>query len=267
MNAFTNRPGMVMATARLNLRRGLPSRSAPVVRKVDPGTNLRVIAVGPGEVVSGNGQWFAGLDDTFFWSGACGSLVPDQVGAVVGPVEATLPAPDVARRPNNTILPLSDSEIREVFGNFSYAEAAKGAITILGDWASQNIVKLETPLLSEEGYPHIKVHKKAAPHFKAAFDEIVASGLTGIIRTCAGTFVPRHKGWDPARGLSSHSWGVAIDVNVAWNGYGRTPAPLGSVGSLYEIVPIMEKHGFAWGGYFSSPYEDGMHFELARRDA
>jgi hypothetical protein len=110
------------------------------------------------------------------------------------------------------------------------------------------------------------VHRTAEKHFAAVFAEIEALGLTGVIRTCAGTFVPRHKGWDPSRGLSSHSWGIAIDVNVAWNGYGKTPAAPGTTGSVHEIVPVFERHGFAWGGYFSPPYEDGMHFELARSD-
>lgn len=81
-----------------------------------------------------------------------------------------------------------------------------------------------------------------------------------------GLWVPRHKGWNPARGLSSHSWAIAIDLNAPWNGYGATPAPLGAHGSVRELVPFFAAEGFAWGGDFSPPYVDGMHFELARFD-
>jgi len=31
-----------------------------------------------------------------------------------------------------------------------------------------------------------------------------------------------------------------------------------------EIVPVLEKHGFAWGGRWSPSRRDGMHFEIAR---
>lgn len=66
------------------------------------------------------------------------------------------------------------------------------------------------------------------------------------------------------RGLSSHTWGIAIDLNVAWNGYGNVPAAHGVHGSVRQLVAIFESEGFAWGGYFE-PLSicDGMHFELA----
>ena len=74
-------------------------------------------------------------------------------------------------------------------------------------------------------------------------------------------------GWDPSRGLSTHSWGAAIDLNVPWNGYGAVPAALGAHGSVRELVPIFESEGFAWGGYFKpQSIADGMHFELSRLD-
>ena len=95
---------------------------------------------------------------------------------------------------------------------------------------------------------------------------IQAAGLGSKLLSCDGTFVTRHKGHDPTRGLSSHSWGVSMDINAKWNAYGQIPAPLGAIGSTREFVSIFEALGFAWGGYFSHPYEDGMHFELARFD-
>ena len=79
--------------------------------------------------------------------------------------------------------------------------------------------------------------------------------------------MPRKKGWNPRRTLSAHAYGVAIDLNARWNGYGVKPAPRGAPGSLVELVDIFAAHGFAWGGHFRpARYADGMHFELARLD-
>jgi hypothetical protein len=153
-----------------------------------------------------------------------------------------------------------------VFGNISHNEAGGGRVTLDPAWEQTNIVDLTTALLSAVDFPRIRVHAKARDPFARVFDAIQNAGLGAGILTCAGTFVPRHKGWNPSRGLSSHSWGVAIDLNAQWNGYGRAPAPLGTQGSVRELVPYFEAEGFAWGGYFETPYTDGMHFELARMD-
>ena len=108
---------------------------------------------------------------------------------------------------------------------------------------------------------------KAQASFLAAFEAIATADLGDRILTYGGTFVPRHKAWNPKRTLSSHTWGIAIDLNVAWNGYGVEPAAMGAHGSLRELVPAFEAQGFAWGGYFEPlSARDGMHFELARLD-
>ena len=56
--------------------------------------------------------------------------------------------------------------------------------------------------------------------------------------------------------LSIHSWGIAIDVNAAWNGLGQTP-------TLSEgFVKCFTDAGFEWGGKWQR--KDGMHFQLAK---
>lgn len=53
---------------------------------------------------------------------------------------------------------------------------------------------------------------------------------------------------------SLHSWGVAIDINAAWNRYGGKPnMPAGLVKCFLDA-------GFDWGGHFKVP--DGSHFQL-----
>ena len=47
--------------------------------------------------------------------------------------------------------------------------------------------------------------------------------------------------------LSHHSWGVAVDLNIAGNYYGVPPD------QDSRLVAVMERWGFAWGGGSSSP--------------
>lgn len=252
--------GDTTTSARLNIRGGAPSISAPIARRVDPGTRLTVRGVVKGDTVSGNADWYAGDGDTFFWSGACAAFRAAANGAA--------PPMAVHRRLNGTVQVLNDGEIRRVFGDVTHTEAAKrGAVNLEPAWVKESIVEIESALLTAAGFKTLRVHRKAAEPFQRVLDAIAAAGLADRIITCAGTFVPRHKGWDPARTLSPHSWGIAIDLNAEWNGYGAEPAALGAHGSLRELVPLFEAEGFAWGGYFAPErYRDGMHFELARFD-
>jgi hypothetical protein len=88
-----------------------------------------------------------------------------------------------------------------------------------------------------------------------AFTFILERGLSDQVRTWDGCFNIRpSKGNDGA--MSLHAWGLAIDINAAWNSYGRVPT------LSPELVKAFTDAGFAWGGWWRKP--DGMHFELAR---
>jgi hypothetical protein len=120
-------------------------------------------------------------------------------------------------------------------------------------------------LVSIRGAPRsgiVECHKFIGEHLKNAFEEVAARGLLDRIVTWDGLFVPRHIRFDPTRDLSTHTWGIAFDINAAFNEFGSRPAQEGTRGSLRKLVPIFEKHGFYWGGRFSSP--DGMHFQWGR---
>lgn len=85
-----------------------------------------------------------------------------------------------------------------------------------------------------------------------AFRNLIATGYVKELKTWDGCFNIRKK-----RGLSSpslHSWGVALDLNAAWNGFGSKPTL--STG----FVKCFTDAGFDWGGVWSKP--DGMHFQL-----
>jgi len=85
-----------------------------------------------------------------------------------------------------------------------------------------------------------------------ALRNIIDRGLACYIHTWDGCFNIRKK-----RGLLSlslHSWGIAIDINAAWNGLGKIPK------MPKELVKCFTDAGFEWGGTWSR--KDGMHFQL-----
>ena len=87
-----------------------------------------------------------------------------------------------------------------------------------------------------------------------SFKELIRTGHVNELKTWDGCFNIRRK-----RGLTSlslHSWGIAIDVNAAWNGLNMTPTL--SPG----FVACFTKNGFDWGGTWTR--KDGMHFQLSK---
>jgi len=86
-----------------------------------------------------------------------------------------------------------------------------------------------------------------------ALTNLIQRGKIGELKTWDGCFNIRKK-----RGLSSmslHSWGLAIDVNAAWNQLNMTPT------LSPEFVKCFTDAGFDWGGTWER--KDGMHFQLA----
>ena len=87
-----------------------------------------------------------------------------------------------------------------------------------------------------------------------AFKNVIDRGLVAQIKTWDGCFNIRSK--RGATSMSLHSWGIAIDINAAWNRFGKPPT------MSPELVKCFTDAGFEWGGTWSKP--DGMHFQLAR---
>lgn len=190
----------------------------------------------------------------------CRVLIPLPSGASVG--DPAGPAPSAVPHVLNI------AEIRKAFGDFEFQEKPGGRIAILGDWRDKHIVTVALPQIAGLlGGEKIECHRAIAGPLQGAFEEIAEAGLIDRILTWDGCFVPRHKGWDPDRELSAHSWGIAFDINANWNAYGEDPKPKGMKGSVIELVPFFERRGFAWGGRFSTKYRDGMHFEYCRTSA
>jgi hypothetical protein len=148
---------------------------------------------------------------------------------------------------------LTGSSVASKVGSFSYTQGPNGTIRPDTKWVAEYIRTESVPILG-----NVTCNKGMLPQLRAALTEIVASGLAGKVHPgeYAGCFVPRYIGRSPANGISLHSWGIAVDLNVPGN-------QRGTVGQMdRHVVQIFKKWGFAWGGDWS--YTDPMHFEMNR---
>jgi len=254
--------------ARLNVR-ATPTTLANRVGRLLPGAAIVVDRWVSGSEVLGNDCWYGLLGlEQYVWSGGVrlAEAVPGTSPAPLSPAvpPAAVASPAIApsrlrRRANGSILPLTEQQLIQHYGDPGrQAGAKRGLLVPPAAWRTQ-LQPFAHPALNMVA--QLQVHQQALPYFTAAFDEILNQGLDRLILSCEGSWVPRHIGWDPAKPLSSHAFGVAIDLNGRWNGQNFEPALPGKTGCLRELVPIFNAHGFAWGGHFSRL--DGMHFELA----
>ena len=109
-----------------------------------------------------------------------------------------------------------------------------------------------------KGPEDVWCHKLFVDPLLATFSDWEKEGMMNLVLTFDGLWVPRF-----VRGsrhtLSNHSYGTAMDINAAWNGFRCRPALVGQRGCVRELVPIANKNGIWWLGH---TMDDGMHFEL-----
>jgi hypothetical protein len=100
----------------------------------------------------------------------------------------------------------------------------------------------------------IYCNKDLIPLLEKAFKNVNDRGISIQIKTWDGCFNIRRK--RGAASMSLHSWGLAIDINAAWNGFGKKPT------MSPELVKCFTDAGFNWGGNWKR--QDGMHMEIAK---
>jgi hypothetical protein len=173
------------------------------------------------------------------------------------------PAPEHLR-------PLTSTRERERrFGKFTWKPAPTPSnperIVITDGWGRTNLVRVSVPQLVKgklRKSPQLWVHREIADAFVALWAAWEQHGLLNRVRSFHGTYVARL-----VRGgstLSNHAFGTAFDINARDNRLGTIPALVGERGSVRELVPLANAHGFFWGGHFTRRL-DGMHFEAGRR--
>ena len=118
------------------------------------------------------------------------------------------------------------------------------------------MVVWDVPTCCEHGAIPKKIYcnKDFVPLLEKAFKNVNDRGLAMQVKTWDGCFNIRKK--RGATSMSLHSWGLAIDFNAAWNGFGKTPT------MSPELVKCFTDAGLDWGGTWSRP--DGMHMQIAK---
>lgn len=182
-------------------------------------------------------------------------------GFEVGPGSALPPPP--------SWIPMTPAQRALAFGSFAYVPAPvpgnPEAIRITDGWAQKNITVVHIPeLVGIKGAPSsctIPFHTKGAKQLADLWRAWADAGLLPLVQSFDGSWAPRF-----IRGsrtvLSNHAWGTAFDINAAWNPLGAKPKVRGEKGSVLDLIPLAQEHGFAWGGRFSRT--DAMHFELGK---
>jgi hypothetical protein len=166
-------------------------------------------------------------------------LPPDRPARVVNPQADDAFYPPI----------LSLVEIKARFGEFAYRPRdGVREIDVDPAFAKQYMVTEVVPLLGET-----RCHKAIMDDLRAAIDEVIDAGLGGWIDPAqfGGCHYPRRM--SPTGGLSNHSWGIAVDINVDLSMPGLGPVP------PEEFIEIFGRHGFRWGGDFTTP--DNHHYE------
>jgi hypothetical protein len=147
---------------------------------------------------------------------------------------------------------LVGGSVADAVGSFSYRWFRDGTVAPDPAWAGANITTGDVPVLGQ-----VTCHRVMLPQLEGALQAVVDAGLASAIDPAdfGGCYSPRFIERDPRRGLSLHTWGIAVDLNVSGN-------QVGTSGTMDpRVVRIFESWGFAWGGRWSIP--DPMHFELA----
>ena len=97
-------------------------------------------------------------------------------------------------------------------------------------------------------------HKLVAPSFTQVFAEIQSAGLQQKITSFGGCFSFRTQ--RTGTKLSTHAWGIAIDLNPESNAQGTT----GEIDPA--VIVIFRQAGFSWGGDWQGRSRDPMHFQF-----
>ena len=147
---------------------------------------------------------------------------------------------------------LTGGSVAAAVGTFSYRYHQDGSVEPDPAWVAANLRTETVPVIGQ-----VTCHRVMLPQLRGALQEVVDSGLADRIdpQDFGGCYSPRFIAEDPTKGLSLHTWGIAVDLNVQSNQRG-TPGRIDR-----RVVDIFKRWGFAWGGDWS--YTDPMHFELA----
>ncbi len=162
---------------------------------------------------------------------------------------------------------LGMARTKQLLGEFAYRpNPGSNWVTVDPAWTSTNLPSGRV-LLNGAIPIRARCHLTVEGPLRNALAEVAAAGLGWTINvehanTAGGCFGPRFNRLTPDSTigfLSRHTWGMAIDTNTIGSCQGCAPPDFAQTAGGCDTVRIFRKHGFAWGGNFTTP--DGMHFE------
>ena len=122
----------------------------------------------------------------------------------------------------------------------------------MASWDVPDWINREIPELPNKIY----CNRDMVKPLQKAFENIIERCLQSEVKTWDGCFNVRLiRGSSDPDDWSLHSWGIAIDINAAWNGLGKAPQMSAA------LVKCFTDAGFDWGGTWKR--KDGMHFQLS----
>jgi len=134
---------------------------------------------------------------------------------------------------------------------------AKDCLARYGDPSHEkNMILWDVPAELEIGVIPKRVYcnEDLIPPLTQAFKNLIATGYVKELKTWDGCFNIRNIRGRTTQSL--HSWGIAIDINAAWNQLGKKPT------MTEGFIKCFTDAGFDWGGLWKRP--DGMHFQLSK---
>ena len=126
-------------------------------------------------------------------------------------------------------------------------------------WQSQFLTRIEMPFQLSLSWDKSRVvtqmtcHRLIAPVFADVLGQLKSTALSDKITSFGGcfSFRPQRTGTK----LSTHAWGIAVDLNPETNQQGTA----GEMDS--GVIAIFERAGFTWGGNWEGHSRDPMHFQ------
>jgi len=152
-------------------------------------------------------------------------------------------------------VPNGREEIEAMFGKFRWRDPIpgerihKGFVLVEPEWKGDHLVTATLPIVGK-----MTIHKKIEPIIISVLNQIMDRGSAHLLKLML-CYCARHKMCNPRRELSTHSWGIAFDVNPNQN-------RVGTDGSMPQvIIDAFKEHNFEWGGDWR--FRDPMHFQYA----
>jgi D-alanyl-D-alanine carboxypeptidase len=132
--------------------------------------------------------------------------------------------------------------------------------TLNTGWQAEFLTRIALPFPMTISWDHaqnvsfITCHKTLAAVFGNVFSQIQSDGLQNAITSFGGCFSFRSQ--RTGAKLSTHAWGIAIDLNPETN-------QQGTAGNMDPaVIAIFRRVGFKWGGDWTGKTRDPMHFQF-----